>query len=215
MNLPINIKRIILILIWTLPLLFFTWLMIRITIPYFSFEYDVAFLLTKQRILHITAWRWAFYTHISSSLIVLFLGIFQFIPAIIYKWSTVHRFMGKVYITLVLAISAPSGFIMALYANGGIWAKISFTLISILWFWFTLQAYLQIRKHNIASHTHFMIRSYALTLSAITLRSYVVILPHFFILHSNQMYTLISWLSWVPNLLIAEILISKKILRYV
>lgn len=205
------VKRILLILIWTLPLLFCTWLMIQITFPYFTFEYDIAFLLTKQRILHNTIWRWAFYTHISSSLIVLFLGIFQFIPILLKNFIKLHRLMGKAYVLLVVCISAPSGLIMALYANGGIWAKVSFSLISLLWFIFTLQAYLKILNKNIQAHTAFMIRSYALTLSAITLRTYVVILPHFFILHSNEMYALISWLSWVPNLILAEILIRKRI----
>lgn len=206
-----DIKRILFIGLWALPLFFCTWLMIQITFPYFSFEYDIAFLLTKQRVLHKTMWRWAFYTHISSSLIVLFLGIFQFIPVLLKSLPRLHRMMGKGYILLVLCISAPSGFVMALYANGGIWTKVSFSLISMLWFAFTLQAYLKIRNKNIQAHTAFMIRSYALTLSALTLRTYVVILPHFFILHSTEMYTLISWLSWIPNLIVAEILIRKKI----
>ncbi|SFX36782.1 Predicted membrane protein [Cytophaga hutchinsonii ATCC 33406] len=119
--------------------------------------------------------------------------------------------MGKAYVLLILCVSAPSGFVMSLYANGGLWTKISFSLISVLWFMFTLQAYRKIKNRNIQAHTDFMIRSYALTLSAITLRTYVVILPHFFILHSREMYTLISWLSWVPNLLLAELLIRKRI----
>ncbi len=207
------IKRTFWILLWTLPLLFCTWLMIRITLPYFSFEYDISFLLTKQRVLHKPIWRLAFYTHISSSLFVLFLGVFQFIPMLLEKFSHLHRAMGKAYVALVLFISAPSGFVMALYANGGIWTKISFCLISVLWFVFTLQAYLKIKNKNIQGHTDFMIRSYALTLSAITLRTYVVVLPHFFILHSTEMYTLISWLSWIPNLLLAELLILKRIVH--
>jgi uncharacterized membrane protein len=205
------IKRTFWILLWTLPLLFCTWLMIRITFPYFSFEYDISFLLTKQRVLHKPIWRLAFYTHISSSLLVLFLGIFQFIPIFLKKFPQLHRTMGKAYVLLILCVSAPSGFVMSLYANGGLWTKISFSLISVLWFMFTLQAYRKIKNRNIQAHTDFMIRSYALTLSAITLRTYVVILPHFFILHSREMYTLISWLSWVPNLLLAELFIRKRI----
>jgi len=196
-----------------MPLIFFSWLMVRITYPYFSFRYDIGFLLTKQYILHNAVWRWSFYIHISTSLFVLILGIFQFIPAVLHNWPGIHRIIGKVYVVLILCFSAPSGFIMALYANGGLWAKISFVLISLLWFFFTLQAYLKIRNKNIDAHINFMIRSYALTLSAICLRTYVVVLPHFFILHSREMYTLISWLSWVPNLLLAEFFIRKKILR--
>ncbi len=55
-----------------------------------------------------------------------------------------------------------------------------------------------------------MYRSYALTLSALSFRLLVLILPPFVQLAGAEMYTLIAWLSWVPNLLIAEILIGFK-----
>ncbi len=204
-------KSILKAILWSVPLLFFTWLMLRITYPYFSFRYDIGFLLTKQHMLYNTIWRWSFYIHISTSLFVLITGIFQFVPFVLKEWPQVHRLLGKIYVLLIVCMSAPSGLIMGFYANGGLWAKISFCLISVLWFLFTLQAYLKIKQRNISAHTNFMIRSYALTLSAITLRIYVVILPHFFILHSREMYTLVSWLSWIPNLLLAEFLIRKKV----
>lgn len=186
---------------------FFFMLMLKITVPYFSFDYGVDFLLTKQNVLHITAWRIAFYTHISSSLFVLLIGIFQFVKQFILRYARLHRVLGKIYVALVLFVSAPSGFVMAMYANGGIAAKVSFGTISVLWWYFTFVAYRKIRKGELRSHLAFMYRSYALTLSAITLRTYVLFLPFFIHLHAKEMYTLVSYLSWVPNLVIAELLI--------
>lgn len=189
--------------------IFFFMLMLKITVPYFSFDYDIDFLLTKQNVLHITIWRIAFYTHISSSLFVLLTGIFQFVKKLILHYKKLHRLLGKIYIALVLFVSAPSGFVMAIYANGGIAAKVSFGMISVLWWYFTFTAYKKIRAGDLKEHLAYMYRSYALTLSAITLRTYVLLLPYFLLLHAREMYTLVSYLSWIPNLLIAELLIRR------
>jgi uncharacterized membrane protein len=187
-----------------------TFLMLQITIPYFSFKYDIGFLLTKQAVLHVDAWRWSFYVHITFSIFVLFLGAFQFSTYIRKKFVNFHRNVGKVYVFLVLFLSAPSGFIMGLYANGGIYSKISFVILSLLWWWFTFMAYRKIRQKNIREHEAYMYRSYALTLSALTFRFLVLILPLFIHLAGAPMYTLIAWLSWVPNLLVAELLIRER-----
>jgi uncharacterized membrane protein len=190
-------------------MLFFVYLMARITMPYYSFRYDVNFLLTKQAVIHLSIWRQAFYIHITTSIMVLFTGIFQFVRPLIKKRPGLHRTLGKIYVGLILFFSAPSGFVMALYANGGIWAKTSFTIISILWWTFTFLAYKNAREKNFKAHLANMYRSYALTLTAITLRTYVLILPHFIHLHSSQMYSLVAWLSWVPNLIVVELLIRN------
>jgi hypothetical protein len=190
-----------------------TWLMLKITIPYFTFDYDVDFLLTKQAILHSDIWRWSFYIHISTSLVVLFLGVFQFVKLILNKFPKFHRNLGKIYILSILILSAPSGLVMAFYANGGIWAKLSFLILSLLWWIFTCIAYLKIVKGEIQSHIAFMIRSYGLTLSALTLRTYVVALPLFLHLHGKEMYVLVAWLSWIPNLIISEFLIKRKVFK--
>lgn len=188
-------------------LVFFTCVMAGIAWPYFSFRYDIGFLLTKQSILHLTAWRWAFYLHISLSVIVLFTGGLQFVKYIQEHYTALHRLLGKIYVFTLLVVSAPSGLIMAFYANGGWGAKSSFVLVSCLWWFFTYKGFTRIMQHDLLQHQAGMTRSYALTLSAITLRLYVLILPSFFDLHGKEMYIVVSWLSWVPNLLAAEILI--------
>lgn len=187
--------------------LLFCALMSRIVYPYFSFSYDVDFLLTKQTILHNDVWRIAFYTHISSSLFVLLIGVFQFVKQILKKHPVWHRFLGKTYIILTLTISAPSGLIMSFYANGGSWARLSFVIVSALWWWYSYLAYKYAKEKNFRLHLANIYRSYSLTLSAITLRTYVFILPCIMNLHGKDMYIFVSWTSWIPNLIIAELLI--------
>ncbi len=200
------IKRILL----SALLAFFSFLMLRLTVPYFSFETDVDFLLTKQGILYNKIWLSSFYLHIGASPFVLLAGILQFNAYLLKHYKKIHRIVGIVYVLLVLLISAPSGLVMAVYANGGIAAKSSFALISLLWWYFTWKAYIEIKRKNIQAHQAFMIRSYALTLSAITLRIYTFTIPQFLHINGPEMYILVSWLSWIPNLLVAEYYIRQK-----
>ena len=190
--------------------LYFTALMTLITLPYSSFEYDVDFLLSKQTVLHITAWRYSFYLHIFFSIPVLLIGFLQVSSFLLKHSKVIHRWLGKAYAYIVLLISAPSGFIMAIYANGGIAAKISFLSIAVLWWWFTYYAVRQAMDGNLLKHRAFMYRSFALTLSAITLRCYVLLIPQFYHLRGDQLYVLVAWLSWLPNLVVAELIIWRK-----
>jgi uncharacterized membrane protein len=194
---------------FAISLLLFSLLMLRLTLPYLSFDTGVSFLLTKQGILHNKAWYYSFYLHITTSVFVLMAGITQFSSNILKNRKKLHRQIGKIYVILVLFIAAPSGFIMALYANGGFPAKVSFVFTSILWWIFTFYAYLYIRKGNVQEHKEFMIRSYALTLSAITLRIYTYTFPILFNIHGKELYITVAWLSWVLNLLFAEWWIKK------
>jgi len=112
----------------------------------------------------------------------------------------------------VICLAGPSGFIMAFYANGTEVSKTSFVLLSALWIGFTVMAIIKAFKKEFAAHEAWMIRSYSLTLSAITLRLLALVLPNFIHLTAHTEYALISWLSWTINLGIAEgIIYSKKL----
>jgi len=103
--------------------------------------------------------------------------------------------------------------VMALYANGGIWVKVSFFILTPLWWYFTFKGYTAIRKKKVQEHKIWMMRSYALTLSAISLRGYQFFLGAFPIIDPAQQYILVSWLSWIGNLFLLEIYLcfAKKI----
>lgn len=188
----------------------FSALMIQLSVPYFTTRYDVDFLLTKQKIIHLKHWRYSFYTHITCSIFALIAGFTQFSKYLIQNKKLIHRAMGYIYVSDILLLAGPSGLIMSFYSNGTIVAKTSFVLLSCLWILFTGVALLKAKAGDFISHRNWMIRSYALTLSAISLRLFALILPAFIHLSAHDEYALIAWLSWTINLVIAELIIYLK-----
>jgi hypothetical protein len=193
---------------FTAIVLYASWLMLLLSLPYTSFGPYVDFLMTKQLVYHIRHWRVSFYVHVFTSIVVLVMGLLQFSVYLLKKFPGLHRRSGKLYAFFVLGISGPSGLIMGFYANGGLPARISFVLLAALWLLTTLLGWRYAVQHKWPLHTAMMVRSYALTLSAISLRFYAFLIGTFHIpLRPVQAYVLISWLSWTLNLLLAEAII--------
>ena len=169
--------KIVLILIFG----YFFWLMLRLTLEYIPAQSDVSFLMIKQTEVNThTEYLYFFYTHVYTSIFVLFSGFIAVFVKPKAAFRNFHKFFGKIYVILLLLIAAPSGIYMGFYANGGILAKISFVILGILWWFTTYKAYLEIRKKNVLNHKKWMYRSYALAVSAITLRLWKVVLVYFF-----------------------------------
>jgi len=197
-------------IIWFVFISFFSFQMFQIVWPYTNGQWDYDFLLTKQSIVHLDHYRLAFYTHIFSSLFVLFSGAFLFSNYILKHYTILHRWFGKTYVAMLLLLSAPSGLVMAFYANGGIPAKLSFLILTPLWWYFTYQGYQTARKRQFADHRKWMMRSYALTLSAVSLRIYQMLGGFLFYIDPVVQYIVVSWISWIGNLLIVEYLIYRR-----
>jgi hypothetical protein len=200
------------IAIWCLGLAAAVYLMFRLSIPYISFQKNIDFLGTKQNVYHIDYWRYAFYAHVFTSVCVLPAGFTQFNSTFFRQgW---HRKLGLLYLLTVLFISAPTGFLMGLHANGGLASKASFILLSTLWFITTLLAFISAKNRRFIDHGEWMLYSYALTLSAITFR---LIALGFDLLdirvRPQEVYVTTAWLSWVPNILIAHLLIRLGFIK--
>jgi len=114
-------------IIYYLVLSFFIVLMIRITIPYFSLEDDVSFLKIKQWMVHNQVWKLCFFVHVFTSTFLLFAGFTQFSGGLLRKNKKLHRSIGKVYIIILLFLSAPAGLVMSVFANGGLLSQMAFT----------------------------------------------------------------------------------------
>lgn len=190
--------------------MFFCYLLVEITLQYVPINTDVAFLRIKQDYIHLAYYKIAFFIHVFVSIITLVAGFTQFSNSILKIKPSVHRMMGKVYVIAVLFLAAPSGLIIGIYANGGLSSQIAFCTLAILWFYFSFKGLVAIRNKDIMSHKKWMIRSFALTLSAITLRAWKVTLVFLFHPKPMDVYILVAWLGWVLNLLIAEIIIYKS-----
>lgn len=188
---------------------YFSFLMLRIIWAYIPMEPDTAFLQLKQSYLHITEWRIAFYVHVFSSLFALLAGFTQFSKKLLKERPRLHRAMGYAYVINILMITGPAGLLMSFYANGGISSRIGFVLLSVLWIAFTAIALYKAVKKQFMAHRVFMIRSFALTLSAVSLRIWKVIIANFTDMAPMDRYRVIAWLGWVLNLLIAEWIIFR------
>ncbi|TGE24092.1 DUF2306 domain-containing protein [Hymenobacter aquaticus] len=187
----------------------FTLLMGTKVWPYLSFEPGIHFLTTKSEATNGSGlFRLGFYVHITSSLWVLAAGLAQFFPRLFRGRAVWHHRLGKLYIVSVLALAGPSGLILAGFANGGLVAKVGFALQCVVWWLSTWQAYRLARQRRWEPHTEWMIRSFAVTLAALSLRSESYLLYYAFGTKPIETYLTVTWLSWTGNLVLAEVLIQ-------
>ncbi|MDB4918707.1 DUF2306 domain-containing protein [Mucilaginibacter sp.] len=173
-------------------------------LQYYDFKGQSSFLHIKQAAVKTGWYLPAFYCHIIGSSIILLVGFFQFSKKV-YNNRALHKSLGKLYVFGVLFFAAPGAYIMTLFVNRGTGVCISFLLQNTLWITFTLAAWLLVMNGRIEDHIKMMRRSYALALGAVTLRLYIWL---FTVLGSGvgfeNNYLIIAFLSWVPNLLVAE-----------
>ena len=155
-------------------------------------------------------WHTVFYVHITMGGIAILTGWTQFSKRLRNKYLNTHRFLGKIYVIAVL-ISASAGSFIAFFASGGIASVLGFGALAILWLITVIKAYTSILKKDLIQHENWMIRNYALTFAAVTLRIWLPLLVAFgFHGEFIPAYRIVSWLCWVPNLIIAEIIINKR-----
>ena len=120
-----------------------------------------------------------------------------------------HRWIGRFYL-LSVGIGSIAGLVMSLVSKEGTPTHWGFGILAVLWFFTGLQGYLTVRRGDIPAHRHWMIRNFALTLAAVTLRNYLPLM--LFGLHWSfrTTYVVVSWLCWVPNLLVAEWMVQHS-----
>ncbi len=181
-----------------------------ITVAYMPYNTDVGFLRIKQQYIDIDQWRIAFFIHVYASIWVLMAGFTQFSKRLQRNKPRLHRSLGYVYVLNILLVTGPAGLLMGFYANGGLSSRIAFVLLAVLWIYFTAMAIVKARQGEYTAHRNFMIRSYALTLSALTLRAWKYAITNTVELPPMDVYRVVAWVGWGLNLLIAEWIISRK-----
>ncbi len=180
---------------------------------YIPYNTDVGFLRIKQQYIDIDHWRIAFFIHVYASIWVLFAGFTQFNKKILRNRPRLHRLFGYTYVTNVLLITGPAGLLMGFYANGGLTSRIGFISLAAMWIFFTAMALIKAKQKDFKAHRRYMIRSYAMTLSAITLRAWKYAINNTMELPPMDVYRVVAWLGWVGNLIVAEYIIRTRIYR--
>ena len=149
------------------------------------------------------------YAHLIGGGIALAIGPFQLSGRIRSRNLSLHRQLGRIYVIAVL-VGGLGGLSLAASASGGLPARFGFGLMAIVWLSSTAMAFVSIRRRRIAEHQMWMVRSFAVTLAAVTLRFYLPIsiaAGYEF----ATVYPAIAWLCWVPNLIVAEWLVLRRV----
>lgn len=147
--------------------------------------------------------RLALSVHALGGGIALLAGPLQFVPRFRESNWNRHHVLGWIYCGAVLLGWCASLWI-APHSQTGWVASAGFLTLGAGWFVTTGTAVRFILRGDAIGHRRWMIRSFALTSAAITLRFY---LPLVFLFHWPFAigYPAIAWLCWVPNALGAEV----------
>ena len=151
------------------------------------------------------------FIHVAGAVTALLLGSVQFIPALRNGRTPPHRWVGRVYVLGVL-IGGVAGLILSTRSFAGPIATAGFGSLAVLWIGFTLLGWRAAVQGRFADHRRWIIRSWALTLAAVTLRIYLP-LVQVFDLDFLPWYRAISFLAWVPNLMLAEVWLRRTSAR--
>jgi uncharacterized membrane protein len=119
-----------------------------------------------------------------------------------------HRILGRLYAGAVL-VGGLGGLSLARFSYGGWVTHLGFAALGLAWIGATSAAWLQIRQGDVAGHRAWMTRSFLLTLAAVTLRVYLP-LASLLGLPFDTSYALVSWMCWIPNLLLAEVIVRRS-----
>jgi uncharacterized membrane protein len=150
---------------------------------------------------------WALSGHLAGGLVALALGPWQLNARLRQRALGLHRWMGRGYVVAV-AVGGCSALALARVSMEGFVTHVGFGLLAVLWLASTLQAYLRIRASDQAGHRRWMIRSYSLTLAAVTLRIYLP-LSQLAGIPFAEAYQAVAWACWVPNLVVTEWLVLR------
>jgi uncharacterized membrane protein len=147
--------------------------------------------------------------------LTLVIGPFQFVPRLRARFPRAHRIAGRVYLISVVAASLAAAYSSAVTPSG-FPLQVAFYMLIVAWLYTGAQAYRTIRRGRVRLHRIWMIRNYALTFAAVTLRVYQLIgiqlmgfMPS---VTFPEIYTASAWAGLLGNVLVAEYFIVQRIL---
>ncbi|QOS81913.1 DUF2306 domain-containing protein [Paenibacillus sp. JNUCC31] len=170
----------------------------------------VSFKLQKPNF-ELKPWIYVLYIHIVTAIFALIIGPFQLFIKPMNDRKRWHRLLGYGYV-LSITVSGIVSVYLSLFATGGWIAGLGFMSLDVLWVATTLIATRKIMAKDIQAHKAWMLRSYALTFAAVTLRIWLAPLNLLFG-DFEAAFRVVAWVCWIPNLLVIEAVISRMRLR--
>lgn len=206
-------KQVFTVIFFWLPVSFFSLLLIINTIPYFNFSKDFSFIQERAVLFLQPIYQSCFYLHIFAGMFCIGSALLQFSSGILRKRKKIHVWSGRIYVMVVLLIGAPTGLYMSFFAKGSMAERGLFMFMAVSWFFFTLKGFTSILRKQVLAHKIWMIRSYAMALTAVTFRVYYIVL-YLYDVPLTLNYEVSLWISVVGNLMLAELLIYRRSRAY-
>ncbi|MDF2649371.1 MAG: putative rane protein [Paenibacillus sp.] len=198
--------------LWTIMAVFAVLLSGYAVVQYYVLGADHAgFVEMKMETITLSSiWYGVLYAHVVGSVAALLIGPLNLSRSFRKRNIQRHRILGSVYIAGVW-LGGISGLYLAFQATGGLVSTIGFLGLDLWWLVSSYYGVKRIRDKQPLLHRQWMIRNYALTLAGVNLRLWLGL---FVVMFGEEnfvaSYTVIAWLSWVPNMIIAEIYIRRR-----
>jgi uncharacterized membrane protein len=159
----------------------------------------------------------AFYVHILGGGTALLLSPLQFAARLRRRAPRVHRATGRI-VLLSIGLAGTAGLLLAPMSLAGAAGTVGFGALAALWLGFAVAAFRAIRRGDVAAHRRWVVRTFARTYAAVTLRLWLALLIAGQILllgvdgdaAFTRAYVIVPVLSWVPNLIVAELLLRRN-----
>ena len=149
-------------------------------------------------------YQWVFYLHIFSGPLVLIMGLVLMSSKFRNQFPAWHQRIGKIQLSSVIFLVAPTGLWMSCYTANGIFAGIGFATLALLtgltaiWGWRTAA------QRNFIDHQGWMWRCYLLLCSAVILRL-IGGAGTWIGVETPGFDPFAGWVSWITPLVVYEL----------
>jgi uncharacterized membrane protein len=151
----------------------------------------------------------ALYVHIACAALALVLSPLQFSRRVRARVPRLHRTVGRVVFGCVLA-GGTAGLVLAPSNMAGAIGTAGFGTLAILWITFAVAGVRAILRGDVPAHRRWMVRAFALTYAGVMLRLWMPVLVPVMGGDLLAAYQLVPFLCWVPNLVVAELVLRRR-----
>jgi hypothetical protein len=144
--------------------------------------------------------------HATGAAVALLVGPLQFLAPIRLRRPAIHRWTGRLYVA-GCGVGGVAGLVLAAGASTGWVSSAGFGLLAAALLVTTARGWRLARNARYREHREWMIRSFALLFGAVTLRIYLPLAMALPGVAFEDAYRAIAFISWVPNVLVAELIV--------
>jgi uncharacterized membrane protein len=153
--------------------------------------------------------RWGLLVHVSSGMLALLIGPFQFSRRLRQRRLRLHRVLGRIYLIAIACGAMAAVYLAATTTDGWSWG-LALIALAVAWVTTGGMAYYAIRVRQIQVHQEWMVRSYIVTFAFVTFRFLNDTPPMSHMGPPNERAITFGWACWALPLLAAEVIMQLR-----